>query len=411
MKHPKLKNTILCQFIIYFPGLLMFLWIPIFIFLVGDGGTPAFLVGFFATAGISIWYLIRNAAMLITSDLFFSTIRQWKRDRGEYRTLRNGRGRAAVEKSVLRRCVRWGRRVILSEGDNRSVTVFFRNCVSWTVYWSVIEKRVAFCSTDVLTAEAYRYLTGQARLAFRELPHGRVLFKTKEEKKAPRAEACVVLIFADTVDDEVKTLARRPVVKTEETCILPCVVQCADGCYYTSCLGEVYETGMMGRPVENYAAAMIRALVFARRLPKENLATQPEAAFAYDLEMSLWEYIRTFREEMYGEEDTERQEREKAYRRMKDGEVRIGEATVWYKQGDRLAECFFFPADEEDEKRVILLPDDKWYYKKETGFPGADRIVGLNRRKMKKTEAETVRKRMEQKLLEEGYTIESEEDL
>ena len=78
---------------------------------------------------------------------------------------------------------------------------------------------------------------------------------------------------------------------------------------------------------------------------------------------------------------------------------------------NRIAECFFFPADEEDEKRVILLPDDKWYYKKETGFPGADRIVGLNRRKMKKTEAETVQKRMEQKLLEEGYTIESEEDL
>ena len=55
-------------------------------------------------------YLFHNAVILIFSDCFFSMIRQWKKDRAEYRTIRNGRNRTQIYKTILRRCTSWGKR-------------------------------------------------------------------------------------------------------------------------------------------------------------------------------------------------------------------------------------------------------------------------------------------------------------
>ena len=407
MKYPKLKQTVLCQVLLYLPSLSFFLWIAALSLIPGTWKdcVPVTLGGFFLFGGGSLWYLFHNFALLFSSDMLFSMIRQWKKDRAEYRTFRNGGDRPQIRKTILRRCARWGKCFEMPTNPTSAVDIYYRNGYSWTIFWSAIEKRVAVCTTDILSVEQYRLLTGQARRMLSAVPHGKPRFKTKRERNAPRAQANVILILADTVDDEVKALARKPLAKTEEFCILPCVIQCSGGYYYTNCTAEYYEQGMMPRPVENFAAAMIRQLVFARRLPKENRDTQPVYAFTSDIDMSLWEYCKTFGDKMHEADDALKKDRTKAFHRMRNGEARIGDGVIWYKRDNRLAEYAFVP-DDEDEMLVTLIPDEVWYYKKDEGFLFSVLFrSSLNRRKMKKSEPEQVQKSMETKLIAEGYRI------
>lgn len=403
MKFPKLKHTVLCQLLLYAPTFIFFLW---FIALAVIPGTwkESTLLGigtFLLTAGFTLWYLLHNFLLLLTSDQFFGTVRQWKKDRAEYRTDRNGLGVDQIRKTLLRRCRRWGRRFLPQSGGSENMEVFYRSSYSWTVFWSSIEKKAAVCTADTLCAEQYRALMAQARSMFSKIPRGKIRFKTKSERKAPCAEAGIVLILADTVEEEVRQLARKPLLKEEKFCILPCVIQCCDGSYYTACTAEYYEQGLVARPAGNFAAAMIRKLVFRRHLPQENRQSQPKYALVYDLNMSLWEYIGMFRREMREADDAEKKERGRVFRRMHDEQVRVGDGVVWYKHENMLAEYGILP-DEADEKLVTVVSDPIWYYQKSGNF---FRRNDLNRKRMKKEEKEIVQRSMEAGLSAAGYRI------
>lgn len=407
MKYPKLKHTVLCQVLLYLPGISCFLWLAALALIPGEWKecVPLMLGIFFALAAFSVWYLFYNFAVFMASDCLFSVIRQWKKDREEYRTDRNGTGTEKIRKTILRRCALWGKRFETQTGNGEAVRIYYRHGYSWTVFWSAIEKRVAVCTVDTLTAEQYHLLSGQARRMLSAVPAGKVRFRTKEERNAPCAKVNVVVFLADTVEQEVRRLARKPIEKRDDLCIIPCAVQCSDGRYYTDCSASYYEPGMMGCQPENYAFAMIRKLVFAGRLPKENRETQPAPDFAYEIEMSLWEYCRKLQRSLRDADDTVKKDRKKAYRSMRNGETRVGDGAVWYKQNDRLAEYAFLPED-EDETRVVLIPDQSWYYRKDAGLiVSLMSGVSFNRRKMKKGEAEQVKRYMEAALVSEGYQI------
>lgn len=241
------------------------------------------------------------------------------------------------------------------------------------------------------------------------MPNGKPHFKTKKEKKAPRATASVILILADTVEDKVKTLARKPLEKKDAFAILPCVIQCSDGCYYTDCTAEYFEPGMSSRPAGNFAASMIRQLVFSRLLPKENKASQPAFDSVYFPEMSFWEYCRTARREMRDADDEMMRDRVKAFRQMYEGEVRICDSVIYYKHNGRLAEYSLLP-EEDDEKSVTILGDPVWYYKKSNDFLLRLQIgTSLSRKKMTTAEKEQTKKQMEAKLIAEGYRLTSDD--
>lgn len=409
MKYPKIKNTALCQLLIYLPGLLIFLWI-IAMLLIPDEwsvNAPLMLALFLLAGGFSLWYLFHNFRLLMTTDILFDTIRRWKKDREEYHTTRNGKDRAEIRKAILRRASLWGRRYKCPEGNPVKAEVFYRHGASWTVFRSMIEKRVAVVSVDTLTSEDFHLLAGQVRWLLGTVPKGKARFKTKEERKAPRAEVNVILFLANRVDDEVKSLARQPLYKTEESCLLPCVVECESSNYYVNCTGTYYEAGVMSRPVENIAAAMVKKLVFMGRLPKESRATQPQPTFGADLEMSLWEYLKSFREGGIEAEDELKKDRVRCFHRLRSGETYIDDdGLIWYKKDNKLAEYAFFPENDDDEMLVTLFPEEVWYYQKDESITGKVLLRdNLNRRKMKKGEAEEVRKRMEAALIEKGYHI------
>ena len=173
-----------------------------------------------------------------------------------------------------------------------------------------------------------------------------------------------------------------------------------------NCTGTYYEAGVMSRPVENIAAAMVKKLVFMGRLPKESRATQPQPAFGADLEMSLWEYLKSFREGGAEAEDELKKDRVRCFHRLRSGETCIDDGLIWYKKDNKLAEYAFFPENDDDEMLVTLFPEEVWYYQKDESITGKVLLRdSLNRRKMKKGEAEEVRKRMEAALIEKGYRI------
>ena len=406
MKFPKLKHSILCQLLLYLPGLALFLWAIAAALIPGQwkDNSPLFVASLLLFGGLSLWYLFHNFFLLMVSDALFTAIRQWQKDRMEYRTARNGLGKEQIEKSIRRRCALWGRKSDPKTGNFTEIEVYTRQKVSWTTFWSAIDLRVAVCTADTLTAELYCTLTDKARALIASVPKGKPRLVSKEARKAPRCGAGVILILADTVDDDVKALARKPLCKTEKLCILPCVVQCRDGRYYVNCRSEHYEQGMTARPAVNRAAALLRRLVFARRLPKENALTQPERDFVYDPEMSLWEYLRGFRNEMKEGDDEAAGDRLHAFRRMHSGETRVGDGVVWYKKDGQLAECAFLP-DEEDDRLVTLIFDETWYYCRKKSDSPFSRVKKLNRRRMKKTEQEPVLRCLEAALTTEGYRI------
>lgn len=404
MKFPKLKHTVLCQILLYAPGIIPFLLLIAAPFLPSDWAGIAVGIALLGMV-FFIWYLLHNMVLLISSEALFTWIRQWQLDRTEY-LLPDGDNREKLHQKLRRRCALWGKRFQSANGRN-DVEVFYRHGVSQTIFWSAIEKKIAVCEVSgTLTAGQYRLVTARAREMFSQIPDGKIRFRTKSEKKAPRARADVILILADTVDDEVKKEARMMPAKDENHVIRPCVIQCSYGCCYTDCTKEYYEAGMMPRPVGNYAAAMIRRIVFSRRIPKENRESQPRADIRYDVEMSLWEYLRTARRSIDEGTDEQEREREKAWDQMKNGEVRIHENIIWYKDDGRLAEYLFLP-EEDNEKSGTLISDQIWYYRKYNDFLAVRifRLTGLNRRKMKAAEAERVRKTMESKLIAEGYQI------
>lgn len=415
MKFPKLKHATLCQVLLYLPAFSFFFVLIVLSFLPEswqENDLVSFL-GIFPPMVFSLWYLFYNLLFFLGTDGLFSDIRQWKIDREEYRTKHNGLGREIIQKKLLRRCARWGKKFETQKKDVRDVTVYYHQGYSWTVFRPSIENRVAICSTHYLTEEEYHILSGQARRALHRVHFGKVRFKPKSEQKGTRAEACVVIFLADWVDERVKALARKPLKQTDDICILPCVVQCSDGCYYTDCKAEHYMIGIMSRPARNYACALLRRLVFGGRFPKENRATQPAFDAEFSPEISLWEFIRMFRK-LWKEADSQiEKDRAKAYRQLRSGETRIDkDGIVWYKQDIRLAEYAFLPS-EEDEMLVTLADDSAWYYLKDDDF--VLRLIfsrfgnDWHRKKMKREEKEQVRKCIENALMMEGYRIERDD--
>lgn len=397
MKFPKLKHTVLCQVLLYFPAFTFF-WYLLALCFFEDSGQPMSgfaAAGLFLSGAFSLWYLFRHLVLFMGADVLFASIRSWQRDRLVYRTFRNGRDRAAVEQRILRRCRRWGRRLELPESQ-AAFRVYYRHCSTMTVFYSGLEKRIAVCSTDCLTAERCRYFLGMAQGILRQIPDGKPHLKTRREQKAPRMRASVVVILADRVEPEVRELARTLRKTGEYDCIFPCVAECSAGSYFLNGTREYFELGLMPRPAGNYASALAQRLVFGGRLPKEDWHTQPACTLRDSPDITLWEFLREHRSMLRQMKTQEEKERAKMLRALRSGEIRFGEGAIYCKTGNFLAACACLE-DEEDPKSLSLLQDGFWYYRREH-YP-----YEIKKRKMKPEDARQVRRQIETYLLQNGY--------
>ena len=405
MKFPKLKHPWLCQHLLYSPAYFFFASFCVPLLLEHwDVAVPgwAYGLGFVLLAAFTLWYLFHFFFLLFVGDAIFSEIHTWQRDRLEYSSRINGTSRETAKRRIVRRCRLWGRR--WKGNPDARFTIYYKHAFSPTWFYSMIEKRIVLCSTEHLTAEQYHRLLGQARNLQGRLPDGKIRFRTKQEKRAPRAYASLVVILADVVDEEVKSKARELPLHNDDNCVLPCVAECPNGRYYMNGGKDLFMTGMMGRPPRNYARGMARRLVFAFGLPKKNPDKRPPASFNADLEASLWEYLRGFRREMKEDKTGEDKERVKMLHCLSEGEVRVGEYAVYCKKQGRIAAWAYLP-DEEKEKTLSLLPDDYWFYQKESlkYVPGFRKEY--SKRKMKSAQIKEIDRRIRSALQAQGWRI------
>ena len=401
MKFPKLKHTVLCQLLLYLPAFSLFLFLWLMRRVIEHLPGLLIIILVIAVGLFGIWYLLAHFLILMLSDALFAQIRSWKRDRLVYRTGRNGSTREKAFAVIERRCGLWGRS---APTQDSAIRLYYRHGISWTYFWSAIEKRVAICQVEHLDAALYRQMVGRARRELGRIPDGKPRFKSKREAKAPRAYAFGVVILAGRVDDDVPALVRMKERSDDKQCLIPCVACPEAGTYIVNANREYFEAGMTPRPARNYACAMLQRLVFGGFLPREDRTTQPEYDLRFPPEMSLWAYLGAFRAEMRGADAGEEKEREKMFSRLREGEVRKGEYAVYCKLNGRIAECAYLP-DEADERLLTLIPDDHWYFtkmKKSIIFPWS---FGLNTRKMKPNDLERVRKHIEAALIADGWRI------
>lgn len=400
MKFPKLKHTVLCHFLLYCPVLILVVggFAGMFV-LSGGASNEVGAIGFIVLMTsliLSLVYLFTNAQLLMSTEHLLAGIRQWRLDREEYVTDVNGRTREEIERCLTHRCCMWGRKSQTPGESN--ITLYYRHSQTPMVWYLIIEKRVAVCSVPHLDRALFHELTKEAADQMRDIPDGRPMFKTKEERTAPVARPGVAILLADTVDENVRSLARKEIKTQSGWILLPCVVECSTGKYYIDCT-KAHHAG--ARPERNYAAAMARHIVFSGRLPRENVATRPPYPYRFDPEDSLWHYLRTWDKEQKDVDHGSKRETRKMLEKLSDGQVRRGEYALYCKVGERLAVCYYVPNEKDDRLIETLLLDEKWELPRNTKtYP--------IRRKMSAADQESVLRRIKTQLIVEGYRIEDD---
>lgn len=388
MKFPKLKHPTLCQIILYAPALLFFV-----VLLVGGvrlpfGYEPGSEYGIvLALSGVlALCYLLRYFLLLLLSDAVFADIRAWKRTRMWYVTNRNGTDRKTAETVLHRRSRRCGRASPPVKSRYQPICLTYRRCFSWTQFWAAIEKIGMVFSVDSLDAQTWSAVTHAAAAnvtaMHREPNRGR--FPDKKKKKAPVATASVAVILTDHMDAEIVQRVQKR-VSCRRGYLLVCVVDFETGRYYFDGKTEYYIQGMTERPEKNYAIGLLKRLAFGGRVPlRGNDHYIPYTGRDYDLEMSVWEYIRTFRETMRESKSEEK----RFIKRMYHGQVKLKDEILYCKLGERTASFVAF-VDENDAAKIEIQVEHTWT------FPRRSRIS-------KKDMAE-LKSRMEAWLVAAGY--------
>lgn len=398
MRYPRLRRTVLCQVLMYSPALLFFFLLLLAMLLIAlgiDVPDKTFLVLIPVGAAFSLWYLFHFFLLFLASDAFFGEVRLWKKDRLEYVTKRNGPDRADAVRTIRRRCARRFLRRAPLEESALPAMLCFRHAYCLYECYSSLEERVAVYSVPKLDWAMYEKCIGDARRRMKGIPARNNIDKSSRK---PPCIAGVVVILADAVEEEVRALARKPVSPGRAGALLPCVAEIPTGKYYMRYAKEYFEPGLMERPMMNFAVTMAERIVFGGRVPRENRSAMLPYELRWDLDMSLWEYLRALRGELRLSRKDAEKEAARMVRRLADGEIRMGEYAIYYKSGSRVAVCDYMEA-EDDPKSLMLSMENRWI------CPPKDR-VSLPRKKMDPGEKEDARKRIEAWLLPEGYRIE-----
>ena len=106
MKFPKLRQTALCNFVLFLPLILCFL--PLILIGFGDYGVFGLLV--FPGMILALVYIFKNFAFLMLMDFTLGTIKAQKKDAEEFRTDKNGKTREEIERRFIIRCESLGKK-------------------------------------------------------------------------------------------------------------------------------------------------------------------------------------------------------------------------------------------------------------------------------------------------------------
>ena len=281
MKHPKLKQTVLCQALLYAPFVVFSVGgLALGILLCEVLPTWLFVMVLFSGLLLGLAYLVFLRFLFADSSELLFEIRNWYSLRTEYVTGKNGSSCGAVKDTVFRRCRRWG--IEVSQVQHPECTLFYRNVRSLGISTAPHPYRVAVFSVMQLDQRSYRRYILTAQQVLRTAP-ARIL--PKSSRPGNNAAVRAVIILADTITPECRALPYQ------NSDLRICIADCSAGKYYMDSRQEPYSLDSFDRNAESCAVLLLWKLVFGGRPPlKTSPATVPYT-LPYSPETSLWTYI------------------------------------------------------------------------------------------------------------------------
>lgn len=401
MKFPKLRQTALCNFVLFLPLILCFL--PLILIGFGDYGVFGLLV--FPGMILALVYIFKNFAFLMLMDFTLGTIKAQKKDAEEFRTDKNGKTREEIERRFIIRCESLGKKESAMNKALMPVCLVHKAVPSMQIFYSVINKNVAVFSFESLTEKEFENALKLARIHLRSIANSKDKFKkfrTKEEKNAPACRADVAIFLVDNLDESIKKRVRKECVSTDASCFLPCVVDCKNRAYYFDAEKEFFEFGMMAKPPRNYAISVAKKILFSGRPPYKTSTPAPlkHPEDEEVLNMSLWDFYKDFKNTSVKEENDFLKEVRRQLKRLEEGNFEIIDEIVYFKQNDRIITLPLLP-DADNEKDVFLTVDDACFCRGNDKYP--------RKRLLKKIEKNAALHYIADELKKQGYTVDLDE--
>ena len=358
MKKLKLKHATLCQLLLYAPAISGIL-VSIVLFLVCENNiiSVIFLILSFV---LSLVYLIILFPFLLGSDILFSNIRNWKKDRHYFTADGNKNNFENIISSIIKRIKKFGKPCEL---DNRLPISpqYFQYKKGFSVYeaYSSIEKILLVYKVDYLDESNYRKIQAASNQALLQLQGNiNVKSKVKQKEKSSVCRAVAMIIFAERVDLNIPKLVRK-LPNFDNTAIIPCVIDIYAKKFYFDAMKEIYILGTQEKPAKNIAVDLVVKVLFNGRLPLKDNANLDYSKIEKDfIDKPFFEYIKEF----YSEYKKENRFINKTIKSMRDGELLCKDEFVYLKRGDRVA---VFPIISNNESKTIeILVSGYWEYPK-----------------------------------------------
>lgn len=313
MKHPKLKQTMLCQALLYAPFVIFSVGgLALGILLCEVLPTGLFVTVLFSGLLLGLAYLIFLRFLFVDSYELLFEIRNWYSLRSEYVADKNGSSRGAVKDTIFRRCRRWG--VEVPQPQYPECTLFYRNVRSPGISTAPHPYRVAVFSVMQLDQRSYRRCIFTAQQVLRTLPY-------------------------------------------QNSDLRICIADCSAGKYYMDSRQEPYSLDSLDRNTESCEVLLLWKLVFGGRPPlKTSPATVPYT-LPYSPETSLWTYIADAWKDLRHARKKYESSVKSILRNLPENQVCMDDNTFYYKYHTRLYSCNFLP-DKRNSKRISCLTPD-----------------------------------------------------
>lgn len=315
MKHPKIRNALLCRILIYIVvvGGFLFPIIPVCSMSFIPEGTKV-LISFALIVALLI-YMVKNFVTLMTMDTMLAFINYFRNARTQFDLPDN-----FSTKKIRDKISRFGKSCDMQPLYPQPDMLQYKFKTSWDIYSKGIEKVIATYQVERLDKELYSKIFNSAKRNSKALTGTKKpLFLDKEQKKSPLKRITVVFIFAQTIEEKFRSDMYDTLCKQNgneiDDCYLPCVIDIERKlCFFNSM--KFPELGL-GHHAINMGIEHIRKIIFGGKPSLKNNNHFINIDLDNSLDDSLWTFWKTTKKEVVGD----KKERCKRFEKMEHKQI------------------------------------------------------------------------------------------
>ncbi len=356
MKSPKLKNALLCRFLVYLVVLGGFI-APIIIVanLTFVSEEVKVIVGIGLAVGLLV-YLFKNFVLLMAMDVSLAMLHCHNTARKHFVL-----PKSFAEQKVERRITRFGKGYEPLAISPVPQILQYKSNAPLTIYSCGIEKVITVYHIDFFDKSQYHLIVNSAKANAKALKGKKkhsLLDKT--QKKSPLNCVTVIVIFAKHVDDKLRSGLFDMVCKSGgdgfDVAVLPCVVDVEKQiCTFDSM--RLPYTGFQ-YPVKNRGIKIIRKYLFNNKFNFGNSPDTLDPIKDMDPDQSLWDFWKTMKNELV----SDNKKTKRRFEKMKHGEIVFEDDYIYLKWEEH---GLWVSVELSEELRTVEIdPIDTWDYPK-----------------------------------------------